>query len=316
MRTVNRLLLCCLALALAVPWLADVAPAQAQMQVTSACALLTVQQPRSEACDAEMIAEPAPPLVRPVEYDPAHDGDSRPRSVLLPPEGLRYPIGWMLKAWYYSDAPGALPPDYARERVIQKATLMYLYTTVHVNGMDWHLVGPGRWMAGEHVAALRIPDRPEEVSGRWIALDLTEQTLIAAIDDTPVFATLISAAWFGYGVTRVGLFNIYARAHATTFRGPPWAEVPEYVLERVPHVQFFDGDIALHGAYWHNWFGFPRSHGCVNIPVSDALWLWNWVLETESEWGPTNGFRLPHPERAPFVYVWRSPATGITPGFG
>ncbi|MCC7209964.1 MAG: L,D-transpeptidase [Anaerolineae bacterium] len=305
-----------LALAVAAILLAPLGHARAQStQGASACAVISLEQPRTAECDAEMLRYSASELVRPTTYNPETDGESRPRGVALPPDGLRYPLGWMLKAWYYSDAPGQPPPDYPKERVIQKATLMYLYATVNVNGMDWHLVGPGQWMTGEFVAAMRIPERPATISGRWIALDLTEQTLVAAVDDTPVFATLISGGWYGYGFTEEGQFNIYARAIRTTFRGPPWAEVPEYVLERVPFAQFFDGNFAFHGAYWHNWFGFPRSHGCVNVPVADAAWLWDWVNETEAEWGPTDGFRLPHPDKAPFVFVYRSPATGITPGF-
>jgi hypothetical protein len=70
---------------------------------------------------------------------------------------------------------------------------------------------------------------------------------------------------------------------------------------------FFDQHIALHGAYWHDWFGLPRTHGCVNIPVGDEAWLWDWVSQVSDQWGPDeNHFFMPHPEKAPFVYVYHS----------
>jgi L,D-transpeptidase catalytic domain len=278
----------------------------------AACAQLTQSAPRSEPCNTEIAAAGAPDLARPVALDVKTQGVSVPRSVLLPAEGTPYPLGWVLKDWYYSDAPGVLPPSYDTARIVAKAKLVYLYATINIAGMDWHLIGPDQWISGEHVAALVLAKRPEGVSGNWIALDLTEQTLTAYTDDTPVFATLISAAWSGYGVTREGLFQIYARAKHTTFRGPPWADPPKYVYNYVPSAQFFDGNIALHGAYWHDWFGYTRSHGCVNIPVGDAKWVWDFVDETKDLWGPAKGFRLPKPESTPYVYVYHSPPTGET----
>jgi hypothetical protein len=85
------------------------------------------------------------------------------------------------------------------------------------------------------------------------------------------------------------------------------------VYPHTPYVQFFDGNIAFHGAYWHDWFGFNRSHGCVNVPVGDARWLWEWVNQSADKWGPDKGaFRLPNPKNAPWVLVYRSPSTGET----
>jgi hypothetical protein len=280
-------------------------PAQAGPSL--ACSVVTLDQPHSDACLADIAANPVPQLERPVAFDPTTQGVSHPRSVLFSKELPPYPIGWIVRDWYYSDAPGVPPPAYSKERIYHKATLLYIYATVKVKGLPWHMIGPDRWIPGEYVAVLRIPQRPDTVTGRWIALDLGQQTLVAMVDDTPVFATLISAAYKGYGVTREGLFHIYARTRHTVFRGPPWAKVPEYVINHVPDVMFFDQHIALHGAYWHDWFGLPRTHGCVNIPVGDEAWLWDWVSEVSDQWGPDeNHFFMPHPEKAPFVYVYHS----------
>jgi len=275
--------------------------------VPLACNTITLEEPHSDACNVDIAANPAPSLARPVAFDPKTQGVSRPRSILLPKEGLPYPTGWIVRDWYYSDKPGVQPPGYTKDRIYHKATMVYIYATVKVKGLEWHLIGPDRWMPGERMAVLHIPQRPEGVSGHWITLDLKEQTLLALEDDRPIFATLISAAYNGYGVTRQGLFHIYARTRHTIFKGPPWAAVPEYVIDHVPDVMFFDRHIALHGAYWHDWFGIPLTHGCVNIPVGDEAWLWDWVSQTADQWGPDeNKFFMPHPEKAPFVYVYRS----------
>jgi len=51
---------------------------------------------------------------------------------------------------------------------------------------------------------------------------------------------------------------------------------PGYRLPNVPHVMFFYKAYALHGTYWHNNFGQPMSHGCVNLRTEDARWLYEW----------------------------------------
>ena len=50
-----------------------------------------------------------------------------------------------------------------------------------------------------------------------------------------------------------------------------------YYLEDVPWTMYYDEARALHGAYWHNFFGYPQSHGCVNLSDGDAHWLYNWA---------------------------------------
>jgi lipoprotein-anchoring transpeptidase ErfK/SrfK len=59
-------------------------------------------------------------------------------------------------------------------------------------------------------------------------------------------------------------------------------KVDYYLVEDVPHTMFFDipNEIALHGAYWHDRFGYKHSHGCVNMPPLDAEWVFNWSADT------------------------------------
>ena len=51
----------------------------------------------------------------------------------------------------------------------------------------------------------------------------------------------------------------------------------DYDTPDVPNVMYFTGDFAIHGAYWHNDFGQPASHGCVNVSVTDSQWLYNFA---------------------------------------
>ena len=50
-----------------------------------------------------------------------------------------------------------------------------------------------------------------------------------------------------------------------------------YGVDRVPYVHYFHKNEALHGTYWHDRFGFPASHGCVNLSPADARWLFEWA---------------------------------------
>ena len=50
-----------------------------------------------------------------------------------------------------------------------------------------------------------------------------------------------------------------------------------YSVEDVPYVQFFSKGVALHGAYWHDLFGQRHSHGCVNLSVPDAKFLFDFA---------------------------------------
>jgi lipoprotein-anchoring transpeptidase ErfK/SrfK len=53
---------------------------------------------------------------------------------------------------------------------------------------------------------------------------------------------------------------------------------PGYYLPDVPYVMYFYESYGLHGTYWHNNFGTPMSHGCINFTIDDAGWLYNnWV---------------------------------------
>lgn len=109
---------------------------------------------------------------------------------------------------------------------------------------------------------------------RWIDVDLSRQSLTAYEGNEAVFSTLISSGTYDYP-TVTGQFRIWLTFASQTMDGRLLGY--DYYLEDVPYVMYFYEDYALHGTYWHNNFGTPMSHGCVNMKTSDAGWIYNWA---------------------------------------
>ena len=149
------------------------------------------------------------------------------------------------------------------------------------SGNRWYLIGPNQWLRQEFVAKFAPVAKPAEMGERWMAVDLFEQTLIAYEGDRPVFATLVSTGLPKWS-TNEGSFPIWARLERDSMSGATGAP-DAYALQAVPWTMYFDGGISLHGAYWHDDFGYRRSHGCVNLSVSDAKWLYDWSREIEAD---------------------------------
>jgi LysM repeat protein len=107
-------------------------------------------------------------------------------------------------------------------------------------------------------------------SGRWIDIDLSAQRLTAYAGDAPVRSTLVSTG-LARTPTPTGRYRIYVKYGSTLMSGPG------YYLPNVPYVMYFLRGYGIHGTYWHSNFGHPMSHGCVNLPTSEAQWLYNWA---------------------------------------
>jgi LysM repeat protein len=107
-------------------------------------------------------------------------------------------------------------------------------------------------------------------SGRWIDVDISSQRLTAYQGNSPVFSALISSG-LPRTPTVIGRFRVQTKLRSTRMRGPG------YDLPGVPYTMYFYKGYAIHGTYWHNNFGHPMSHGCVNMRTSDAGWLFNWA---------------------------------------
>lgn len=111
---------------------------------------------------------------------------------------------------------------------------------------------------------------PLPTEGKWIEVDLSEQMLWAYESEKLVFSTDISTGKENTPTVQ-GRFRIIRKYEAQLMTGPG------YYLPNVPYVMYFYGNFALHGAYWHDKWGTPTSHGCVNLRIEDAQWLYEWT---------------------------------------
>ena len=107
-------------------------------------------------------------------------------------------------------------------------------------------------------------------SGRWIDVNLSAQRLTAYQGNTPVRSTLVSTGLPGT-LTPTGQYRIYVKYVSTLMTGPG------YYLPNVPYTMYFYRGYGIHGTYWHNNFGRPMSHGCINLPTPQAQWLYSWA---------------------------------------
>ncbi len=114
------------------------------------------------------------------------------------------------------------------------------------------------------------PPSPAPTGGRWIDVNLSMQRLTAYAGNTPVRSTLVSTG-LPATPTPTGRYRIYAKYVYDTMSGPG------YYLPNVPYSMYFYRGYAMHGTYWHSNFGRRMSHGCINLPTSEAGWLYSWA---------------------------------------
>ncbi len=201
-------------------------------------------------------------------------------------------FGWISFPTQTKRSPGFESDDYTGREVYRYQEIQ-IYSTEEVDGIEWYMIGPDEWVpekidwqriVGRVIPSHTPPDGVE--NGRWIEVNLKDQTISVYDQGQLAFATLIASGIEPFW-TRPGLFQIYQKLDSTPMRGAFEADRSDaYYLEDVPWTMYYDKARALHGAYWHNGFGSPRSHGCVNMSVGDARWLFDWA--NEGDW----------------VYVW------------
>jgi lipoprotein-anchoring transpeptidase ErfK/SrfK len=120
-------------------------------------------------------------------------------------------------------------------------------------------------------AAPYVPPSPQPAAyndGHWIDIDLGDQMLYAYDGDSLVASFVVSTGTAAYP-TVTGQFAVYVKYRYTDMSGPG------YYLPDVPYTMYFYSGYGIHGTYWHNNFGTPMSHGCVNMRTSDAEWIFN-----------------------------------------
>jgi lipoprotein-anchoring transpeptidase ErfK/SrfK len=182
--------------------------------------------------------------------------------------------------WTFEDIPIISAPGYnSADTGLRLApfTSVQIYDTQNAEGTDWNLIGPDRWVEARKVAQIVITTTAPEGSNnaiRWIDVNLAEQTLAVYDHNQLIFATFIASGQEPFW-TKPGLFQIQQKKESETMRNNDPSDF--YYLENVPWTMYFDGPRALHGAYWRTRFGYAQSHGCVNLSIGDAHWLYDWA---------------------------------------
>lgn len=115
-----------------------------------------------------------------------------------------------------------------------------------------------------------------------IEIDLTHQKVYAFEGDRKIFEFIVSTG--KWAPTPTGTFHIWAKVRSQLMSGGSQVLGTYYYLPNVPFVMFFYNQeigkmrgFSLHGTYWHDNFGHPMSHGCINMKIADAAILYNWA---------------------------------------
>ncbi len=182
--------------------------------------------------------------------------------------------------WAFEQLPVMTAPGYNAAKSGKQINTFESVTIYDVQIMDneeWYMIGPNQWLEGRKVARVLInTTAPQNITtNRWIDVDLAEQTLAVYENNRLIFATVIASGLDPFW-TRPGIFQIFEKKETETMRNNDLADF--YYLDNVPWTMYFDGARALHGAYWRTRFGYPQSHGCINLSVGDSHWLFNWAV--------------------------------------
>jgi hypothetical protein len=225
------------------------------------------------------------------------DGRLVPASKLKPNVGSTFhgvPLGgsggFTLPMGFVTDRAGA--PTYRvdgvvpvkvgeltwRSRAALTGNVRQLFKTRFVELKD------GLWVKSADLAvAARPTSLPSFAKGsqKWIDLSLVSQTIVAYEGERPVYLSLVSSGADGLNDPKTtkstvrGTFKIREK-HVTTTMDANEVD-NKFELRDVPWVQYFEAGYAMHAAYWHDDYGKPRSHGCVNLSPIDAHWFFLWT---------------------------------------
>ncbi|NPA93096.1 MAG: L,D-transpeptidase [Chloroflexi bacterium] len=185
----------------------------------------------------------------------------------------------------YRSVERTRPPVY---RLYYATTHWVVGLVKDASGQAWYRIEDDKWKEtyyyapARHIRILKPSDvaplsphvPPEE---KRIRVDLTHQIVTAYEGGRAVYAAK-TATGMGYFGTPVGEFRTFHKRPYRHMAAGNRAE-PDYDLPGIPWVCYItENGISFHGTYWHNDFGKPRSHGCLNLSPTAAKWIYRWTL--------------------------------------
>ena len=180
-------------------------------------------------------------------------------------------------------------------------SVWYQITDDHLHQVFYLAAEHVRLVPDEELAPLST-DVPDAL--KTVYVDLTAQYVMAFEDERLVLRTRC-ASGAGRSSTPTGKFNTYHKGPSVHMTNDGDPKINLYDLPGVPWCSFFTGTgIAFHGTYWHNDFGEPRSHGCINLPNSAAKFLYRWTSPTV----PPEADYIHKPNTGTTVHVSKSSA--------
>ncbi len=199
------------------------------------------------------------------------------------PDDVAFPFALVRRegAFAYSMHKGKFEKAHA---VARRSAIALTGKQRFVEGVLHFQTTDGLWLSDRFVSRVdgvkHMPKWANE-GERWIDVSIAKQVLMAYEGTKPAYVTLVSTGEAGLDdpettkSTITGIFRIHTKHLTTTMSSNVVGE--EFELKDIPYVEYFQDSYALHAAYWHDDFGTPRSHGCINLAPEDAKWLFQWT---------------------------------------
>ena len=217
-----------------------------------------------------------------------------PTSKLKPARGSTFHGVDMTKGWElplaFVHKPKAYKYDLSRLALDKDGKLAW-HTAVQLTGRS-KFIGKtrlveakgGYWVKDEDVAiAVKPSELPSFAKGdtKWVDISILNQVVILYEGSKPVYATAAATGRDGLGdpkktySTVRGTFRVREKHVTTTMDSHESGN--KFELRDVPWVQYFEAGYAIHAAPWHDDYGRPRSHGCINLSPIDARRVFMWT---------------------------------------
>ncbi|WP_231943164.1 L,D-transpeptidase [Calothrix sp. NIES-3974] len=164
-------------------------------------------------------------------------------------------------------------------RRINRIAIAFILSVSVFNGFSLPYPGNTRSQTDTRVFAQSTKSSPtitqtmrnlKQSNQRWIEIRLKQQRLIAWEGNQPIYGVRVSTGKPSTP-TPTGVFAVQTKLRVTRMRGTGY-DIPD-----VPYTMYYHHGYAIHGAYWHNRFGTPVSHGCINLRPQQARWLFSWA---------------------------------------